>query len=94
MFEIQSYRLATDACVVKIRGDLDGAAVESLVHHGEATVFDLLDAHLVDVDALDALVARSTDVVFIAERPLLDALELIALHRPVQTAPSLAAALR
>jgi hypothetical protein len=94
MLEIRAYRLGADACVVKVSGDLDGAAVDSLAEHDDATVFDLLDARLVDVDALDMLVARSGDAVFIAERPLLDALELISLHRPVQTAPSLAAALR
>ena len=91
--EIQTYLVEGNACIVKIRGDIDDAAVELIVRDGSATVVDLLDARVVDVDALDALVAGSSDVVFIAERPLLDALELIALHRPVRTAPTLAAAL-
>jgi hypothetical protein len=83
--DVVTYVLAGDACVVKIRGDLDDDAVEQVAQHGHATV--------VDLDVLDALVAGSGDAVFTADRPLLDALELIALRRPVQTAPSLAAAL-
>jgi signal transduction protein with GAF and PtsI domain len=94
MPDVRMYRLGDKACVVKVRGDLDAAAVAAVARAaGIPTVIDLLDARLVDLDALDSLVA-DTDAIFVATRPLHDALELIALHRPVRTASTLAAALR
>lgn len=90
---MRTYRLADDARVVKVRGDVDAALVATVARAARAAaVIDLLDARLVDLDALDALVA-GTDAVFVASRPLRDALELISLRRPVRTAATLAAAL-
>jgi hypothetical protein len=51
-----------------------------------------MSARLLDLDVLDALVER-TDAIFVAGPALRDALELIGLHHPVRTAPTLAAAL-
>jgi anti-anti-sigma regulatory factor len=94
MPDVRAYRLGNKAFVVKVRGDLDAAAVAAVARAaGAPTVIDLLDARLVDLDALDSLVAHS-DAIFVAARPLHDALEVIALHRPVRTAPTLAEALR
>ena len=93
MPDVRTYQVRDEACVVKVRGDLDAAAVAAVARVGGApAVIDLLDARLVDLDALDTLVA-GTDAVFVVGRPLRDALELIGLHRAVRTAPSLAAAL-
>jgi hypothetical protein len=92
--DVRAYRLGEKACVVKVRGDLDAAAVAAVARTvGAPTVIDLLDARLVDLDALDSLVAH-TDAIFVAARPIHDALQVIALHQPVRTAPTLAAALR
>jgi hypothetical protein len=78
---------------VKVRGDLDATAVAAVAREARAAaVIDLLDARLVDLDALDALVTGS-GAVFVADRPIRDALEGLALHDPVRTASSLAEAL-
>jgi hypothetical protein len=91
---VRAYRLGDKGFVVKVRGDLDLAAVAAVAQAaGAPAVIDLLDARLVDLDALDTLVAR-TDAIFVAARPIQDALQLIALHHPVRTATTLAAALR
>ena len=91
---VRTYRLGDKGFVVKVRGDLDAAAVAAVAQAaGAPAVIDLLDARLVDLDALDTLVAR-TDAVFVAARPIHDALQVIALHHPVRTATTLAAARR
>ena len=92
--DIRTYLVRDETCVVKVRGDLDAATVAAVARiEGVPAVIDLLDARLVDLDALDTLVAGA-DAVFVAGRPLRDALDLIGLHRAVRTASSLAAALR
>jgi hypothetical protein len=93
MPNVRAYWLGDKGFVVKVRGDLDAAAVAAVARAtGTPVVIDLLEARLVDVDALDALVA-GTDAIIVAARPIQDALEVIALHHPVRTAPTLAAAL-
>ena len=87
---MRTYRLGDKRCIVKVRGDLDRAAVAAVA--SGAAVIDLLDAQLLDLDVLDALVA-GTDAIFVVGPMLRDALEVIALHRPVRTAETLAAAL-
>jgi hypothetical protein len=94
MPDVRTYQLWDKACVVKVRGDLDAAAVAAVARVvGTPAVIDLLDARLVDLDALDELVG-GTDAIFVAVRPIQDALAVIALHRHVRTAPTLADALR
>lgn len=91
---VRAYRLGDKGFVVKVRGDLDSATVAAVAQAaGAPAVIDLLDARLVDLDALDTLVA-GTDAIFVAARPIHDALQVIALHHPVRTATTLAAALR
>jgi len=90
MPDVRTYRLGDTRWVVKVRGDLDSAAVAAVAP--DAAVVDLLDARLLDLDVLDALVER-TDAIFVTGPALRDALELIGLHHPVRTAPTLAAAL-
>jgi hypothetical protein len=93
MPDIRTYRLGDTAFVVKVRGDLDAAAVAAVARATAVpVVIDLLDARLVDFEALDALIL-GTDAIFVADRPLRDALESIALNAPVRTASSLAEAL-
>jgi hypothetical protein len=90
MPDVRTYRLGDMRCIVKVRGDLDTAAVAAVAPG--AAVVDLLDAQLLDLDVLDALVA-GTDAIFVVGPALRDALEVIALHRPVRTVATLAAAL-
>jgi len=72
---------------------LDAATVAAVARAtGAPEIIDLLDARLIDSEALDALV-EGTDAIFVVARPLGDALETIALHSPVRTASSLAEAL-
>ena len=93
MSDVRAYRLADDAYVVKVCGDLDAATVAAVARAaGAPRVVDLLDARLVEFDALAALVA-GVDAIFVAERPLRDALDVIGLQRAVRTVPTLAAAL-
>ena len=80
MPDVRTYRLGNEARVVKVRGDLDAAAIAAVGRvTGAAAVIDLRDAMLVDVDALDALVDR-LDTVFVADRPLRDALDALGLR--------------
>jgi anti-anti-sigma regulatory factor len=80
MPDVRTYRLADRARVVKVRGDLDSAAVGAVARAtGAAAVIDLRDATLVDVYALDSLV-DCIDSVFVANRPLRDALDALGLR--------------
>ena len=80
MPDIRTYRLEGEASVVKVRGDLDSDAVAAVAQAaGIPTVIDLLDATLVDVYALDSL-ATCIDTIFVAERPLRDALDALGLR--------------
>jgi hypothetical protein len=90
MPDVRTYRLGDTRCIVKVRGELDSAAVAAVAPG--AAVVDLLDAQLLDLDVLDALVA-GTDAIFVVGPSLRHALDVIALHRPVRTAATLAAAL-
>ena len=96
MVELRTFSVAGGGWVVAARGDLDadgarqvGDAVKSC---DGPVIVDLLRAHFVDLDVLDALVER-VDARFVAERPLRDALDLIGLRRHVDVSPTLAAAL-
>ena len=94
--ELRTFTLADGGTVVAGRGDLDAAGCAALAaeagRHDRSVVVDLRGTRLVDLDALDDLVARS-EATFVAERPLRDALDLIGLRRHVRVAPSLAAVL-
>jgi hypothetical protein len=96
VFEVRTFSLGAGGAVVAVRGELDAAGSAAVAaevgRHGGAVVVDLLRAHLGDLDALDDLVARC-EATFVAERPLRDALDVIALRRHVLVQPSLAAAL-
>jgi hypothetical protein len=97
--ELRTFRLGNGSWVVALRGPIDahliGETVKELADRNESSVIvDLLRAHVVDLDALDALVeAGGTSATFIAERPLLDALRVIGLRRYVHVEPTLAAAI-
>jgi hypothetical protein len=99
MFEIRTFRVADGSCVVALRGELDLAAAAAAVseidcHQRSELIVDLLRAHLGDLDALDLLVASAgPKATFVAERPVLDALQVVGLKRYVNTAPTLVAAL-
>jgi hypothetical protein len=96
VFEVRTFRLGDGSAVVAVRGELDAAGsaavAAEVARHGGDVVVDLLRAHLGDLDALDALVARC-NATFVAERPLRDAFEVIGLRRHVLVQPSVAAAL-
>lgn len=93
------FLLGEGGWVIALRGALDDRVVERAVEEiaarrDDAIIVDLARAQLVDLDALDALVeAAGTSATFVAERPLLDALHVIALRRYVRVEPTLAAAL-
>lgn len=95
MVEIRSFRLAGGDYVVAFRGDLGAESALDLAAEvgrtrGRTIVVDLLRARPVDEGVLLSLVeAIGADMVYVAERPLLDMLLPVA-SRSVST---LAAAL-
>jgi hypothetical protein len=95
VLEIRTFRLANGDCVVALRGDLGAASAAELAAEVErlrsgTVIVDLLRARLVDRRALAALVgAVGVEATYVASRPLLDSLQLVA-PRSVST---LAAAL-
>lgn len=99
MFEIRTFRVGDRSYIVALRGELDldaatEVAAEIEVRRDGQVVVDLLRAQVGDLDALDLLVsAAGADTTFVAERPALDALDVVGLRRYVNTAPTLVAAL-
>jgi anti-anti-sigma regulatory factor len=97
--ELRTFRLGNGSWVIALRGAIDAHLVDETLKElaerdGDAVIFDLLRAQVVDLDALDALVeASGSSATFVAERPLLDALHLIGLRRYVHVEPTIAAAL-
>jgi hypothetical protein len=99
MLELRTFRLGDGGSVVAARGDIDAEGTAQilaavLVCAREGMIVDLLRTQLVDVEALDELVATAAHATFVAERPLTDALDLIGLHRHVVVAPTLQAAVK
>jgi hypothetical protein len=94
MLEIRTFELGNGDCVVALRGDLGAEAAAELAEEvarqrGCTVIVDLLSARLVDERALVTLVGViGVDATYIAQRPLLDSLEPLALH----TVSTLAAA--
>jgi hypothetical protein len=84
MLEIRTFRLVNGHCVVALRGDLGlesaaELAAEVATLRGGTVIVDLLRARLVDRNALAALVgAVGSDATYVASRPLLDTLQLVA----------------
>jgi hypothetical protein len=80
MPDVRTYRLGNRSWVVKVRGDLDSAAIAAVGRAtGAPAVIDLRDATLVDVYALDSLV-DCIGAIFVADRPLRDALDALGLR--------------
>ena len=80
MPDVRTYQLGDTAWVVKVRGDLDSAAVAAVARATKTpTVVDLREATVIDVWALDSLVDCS-DAIFVADRPLRDALDALGLR--------------
>jgi anti-anti-sigma regulatory factor len=97
MLELRTFRLADGGSVVAARGGIDAEGTAQilaavLLCAREGMVVDLLQAQLVDIDALDELVATAGHATFVAARPLTDALDLFGLRRHVAVSPTLHAA--
>jgi anti-anti-sigma regulatory factor len=98
MAEMRTFQLPAGDSVVSMHGELDEAAGAALAaeigtHAGSDVIVDLLRADLVDLDVVDALVERAGNVTFVAERSLLQALQVVGLRRYVRVEPTLNAAL-
>lgn len=77
---MRTYQLDDTARVVKVRGDLDSAAVAAVARATKTpAVIDLRDATVIDVYALESLV-DCRDSIFVADRPLRDALDALGLR--------------